>query len=288
VSRTPSFSAVRSAVAALPLAATAVAALSWLPACASQSWSGVADRVHADGVVERFLEASEAMLGTPYGNGPLGEGEDGTIDRDPRVDFERVDCVTYLEQALAVAVTTEASGPFLANLDAVRYAGGRVDYTDRNHYMVTDWIPANDWLLEDVTARIAPGRTATVTRTIDRAAFLREHGADARPGVDDARERTLAYVPGAALSDVADAIRAGDLIFWVGKADGIFIVHTGLAARDDEGRLLFRHGSSRAGRVLDESFADYAAGATFALGFVVLRLRDDATSRLAAAREASP
>jgi N-acetylmuramoyl-L-alanine amidase-like len=271
------------------LSAAAAVALWSLPACASPPPQvPYADRVQADGVVARFLEASLAMLGTPYGNGPLGEGEGAAIDTDPRVDFDRVDCVTYLEQALALAVTTDRTGPFLANLDAIRYAGGRVDYADRNHYMVTDWIPANDWLLEDVTARVAGEHAATVTRTIDRAAFLHEHGAEARPGVDDAVERTLTYVPREALADVADAIRAGDLVFWVGKADGIFVVHTGLAARDADGRLLFRHGSSRAGHVLDESLADYAATAKFALGFLVLRLREDAPARLAVAREVSP
>jgi hypothetical protein len=53
------------------------------------------------------------------------------------------------------------------------------------------------------------------------------------------------------------------------------VVHTGLAVRSAAGELLFRHGSSRAGKVVEESFADYAAAATFALGFVVLRIRDE-------------
>ncbi|MBZ0269830.1 DUF1460 domain-containing protein [bacterium] len=286
MSRIPSFLEPLRSGAVVVAALGAV--LASFPACASPPWSRYADDVDADGVVARFLEATEAMLGTPYANGPLGEGEDGAIDTDPRVDFERVDCVTYLEQALALAVTTDGTGPFLANLDAIRYAGRRVDYADRNHYMIADWIPANDWLLEDVTARLAGERAATVTRTIDRAAFLREHGAAPRPGVDDARTRTLVYVPSAALPDVADAVLAGDLIFWVGKADGIFIVHTGLAARAADGGLLFRHGSSRAGHVLEESFAGYTARAGFALGFVVLRLRDDAPARLAATREGTP
>jgi hypothetical protein len=72
---------------------------------------------------------------------------------------------------------------------------------------------------------------------------------------------------------VADAVESGDLVFWVGRKDGIDIVHTGMAVRGDDGTLLFRHGSSRAERVLDEPFLDYSARSGFTIGFVVLRLR---------------
>jgi N-acetylmuramoyl-L-alanine amidase-like len=248
-------------------------------------WDEYLRQVRADGLVDRFLQATHALLGTPYANGPLGEGEGATPDPDPLVDFTRVDCVTFLEESLALALTTGPDGPFLANLDRIRYDRGHVDFAERNHYMVTDWIPANAWLVEDVTSSLAPGVARVVTRTIDRAAFLRGHGAAARPGLDDPRTRDLAYIPTESLAAVAPQVRSGDLVFWVGKADGIFVVHTGLAVRRADGTLDLRHGSSAAGHVLDEPFADYAARAKFAIGFLVLRLRDDAGDRPAAARE---
>jgi D-alanyl-D-alanine carboxypeptidase/D-alanyl-D-alanine-endopeptidase (penicillin-binding protein 4) len=237
-------------------------------------------------VVERFVAATGFFLGTEYVNGPLGEGDAGGPDPDPRVDFARADCVTYLEQSLAVALAGAAGDEkFLRALDAVRYRDGHVSFADRNHYMATDWIPANAWLVEEVTAEVAPGLTQTVERTIDRAAFLRDAGAEPRPGVDDARTHKVEIVPRERLADVADRIRSGDLVFWVGKRDGIFVVHTGLAVRDEDGALLFRHGSSKAGRTLDESFADYNGRATFALGFLVLRLREDVSLPAAGIRE---
>ncbi|MGH2570130.1 MAG: N-acetylmuramoyl-L-alanine amidase-like domain-containing protein, partial [bacterium] len=184
---------------------------------------------------------------------------------------------TYLEQSLAVALAgADGDEKFLRALDAVRYREGRVAFADRNHYMVTDWIPSNAWLVEDVTAAIAPGLTQPVERTIDRAAFLRDAGVEPRPGLDDARTYQVDIVPRERLAEVAERIRSGDLVFWVGKREGIFVVHTGLAVRADDGALLFRHGSSKAGLTLDESFAGYNERATFALGFLVLRVRDDA------------
>jgi hypothetical protein len=253
--------------------------------------------VSGQGPADRFLSASALFLGTPYQDGPLGEGEGGGLDTDPRVDFERADCVTYLEQSLALALGPAPDAPdgaelFLRGLDRIRYRDGRVDFVARNHYMARDWAPANAWLAEDVTARIAPGVARDVTRRIDRASFLREKGAVPRAGEDDAADLVLAVIPRESASAVDGAIRAGDLVFWVGKRDGIDIVHTGLAARDGKGRLLFRHASSKAGHVVEEPFDGYASRATFALGFVVLRLRPDATdalaARLAAPGEAAP
>jgi hypothetical protein len=249
-------------------------------ACASDpspsTLADVAAAVEGEGIVERFVAATEFFLGTEYVNGPLGEGDVGGPDPDPRVDFARADCVTYLEQSLAVALAAdEEEADFLRTLDAVRYRDGRVSFADRNHYMVADWIPANRWLLADVTEEIGPGLTETVERTIDRATFLRDQGAEPRPGIDDPRTYSIEIVPREALDRVADEIRPGDLVFWVGHPDNIFVVHTGLAVREDGGDLRFRHGSSKAGVALDESFADYAERATFASGFLVLRIRDD-------------
>jgi len=244
---------------------------------AGADWQQLAARLDAADPAARFVEATALFLGTPYVNGPLGEGEAGGLDPDPRCDFSRADCVTFLEQSLALAVADPADpASFPAALDAVRYRDAEVSYAARNHYMTRDWIPANAWLLRDVTAEVGAGHLQRVERTIDRAAFLRDHGAEPRPGVDDARAMAVDFVPSDALADVAPAIRNGDLVFWVGKVDGIFVVHTGLVVRGADGSLTFRHGSSKAGKVLDESLAEYAERSTFALGFLVLRVRPDA------------
>ena len=244
-------------------------------------WPALVARLDATTLADRFVQASALFLGATYDDGPLGEGDAGGPDPDPRVCFDRADCVTFLEQSLALALAPAADksvpmqDPFLAILDRIRYRGGHVDYADRNHYMSLDWIPANDWLVEDVTDRLAPGATVEVTRTIDRAAFLRAHGVAPRTQ-DGARTFVTRIVPRERVTAVAAALRSGDLIFWAGKKDGILIVHTGLAVRTPDGGLLFRHASSKAGKVTEEPLADYAAHATFTSGFLVLRLREDA------------
>jgi hypothetical protein len=228
----------------------------------------------------RFVEASALFLGAPYANGPLGEGAGRDPDPDPRVDFERADCVTYLEQSLALALCPpDAPDRFLEVLDGIRYRGGEVDFAARNHYMVTDWIPANDRILSDVTSEVAAAAgvpTVSVTRTIDRARFLREQGASPRAGVDGVETTSVVVVPRAEASAVAPALRDGDLVFWVGNAEGIFVLHTGLVVRGPDGELSLRHASSKAERVLDEPFLAYAERSTYAIGYLVLRLNGSA------------
>jgi hypothetical protein len=244
---------------------------------ADAEWQRLAARLTADDPVERFIQATSLFRGVPYHNGPLGEGDAGGPDPDPRCDFERADCVTFLEQSLALAVADPADpASFPAVLDAIRYRDGRVSYVTRNHYMVRDWIPANAWLLDDVTAEVGGEHVERVERTIDRASFLRDNGAEPRDGVDDARVMEVHFVPSSALAAVAPALKSGDLIFFLGKANGIFVVHTGLVVRHADGGLTLRHGSSRAGKVQDESFAKYSAHSRSTQGFLVLRIRPDA------------
>jgi hypothetical protein len=122
----------------------------------------------------------------------------------------------------------------------------------------------------------------SIVRRIDRAEFLRGKGATPRAGLDEAADLRLAIVPRESAGAVAAGIRDGDLVFWVAKRDGIDIAHTGLAVRGADGQVLFRHASSKAGRVVEEPLGQYAARASFAAGLMVLRLRPDAAARLAA------
>lgn len=247
------------------------------PPAGTEGWTDLAAKLDAADPAARFVQATALFLGTPYVNGPLGEGEAGGPDPDPRCDFGHVDCVTFLEQSLALAVADpQRPGSYAAALDAIRYRDGIVGYATRNHYMVLDWIPANAWLVRDVTPEVGKGRLHRVERTIDRAAFLREHGAEPRPGLDDARTLSIDFIPSGELAAVAPSIRSGDLVLWIGNVESIFVVHTGLAVRGPDGELLLRHGSSKAGHVLDESLADYAARSSFAQGLLLLRVRDDA------------
>ena len=109
----------------------------------------------------RFSQVVRDCEGTPYQDGPLGEGPEGAYDTDPLIDLTRVDCVTYVEQCVALAAGTDFAD-VTDKLQRVRYAGGHVDYGARNHFMVADWIPNNPWC-RDVTKDLELS-TAPLTR----------------------------------------------------------------------------------------------------------------------------
>lgn len=116
-----------------------------------------ADRARAEAALPdgplpaRLLAVSERFLGTPYGFSPLGEGQGK--DPDPLIRFDLVDCLTYVEEtiALALARSPDQVDPLLA---ALRYQK-QVQYEDRNHLMEAQWLPSNvkKGFLKEVTAR---------------------------------------------------------------------------------------------------------------------------------------
>ncbi len=242
------------------------------------AWESLEPKLRSPDLVDRFVEASRLLLGIPYANGPLGEGDVGGPDPDPRVDLTRADCVTYLEESLALALSARRNErDFLRILDAIRYQGGEVGFVTRNHFTMRDWVPANAWLLDDVTATVGEGHIETVRKTIDRATFLRDQGAEPREGLDAPGTIEFVMIPTAKAGACADRLRTGDLVLWVAKKDGLDIAHTALLVRDPKsGALLQRHASSRAGKVTDEPFSAYAERASFALGIVVLRVVPEA------------
>jgi hypothetical protein len=242
------------------------------------AYESLEPKLRSPDLVDRFVEASRLLLGIPYANGPLGEGDVGGPDPDPRVDLTRADCVTYLEESLALALSARRSEEdFLRILDAIRYRNGEVGFVTRNHFTMRDWVPANKWLLDDVTASVGEGHTETVRKTIDRASFLLNQGATPREEVDDPNTIEFAMIPTGKVGACAERLRTGDLVLWVAKKDGLDIAHTALLVRDPkDGTLLQRHASSRAGKVTDEPFAAYGERATFALGIVVLRVVPEA------------
>jgi hypothetical protein len=103
----------------------------------------------------RLLLSSERFLGTPYGVSPLGEGEGTEPDADPRLRWDSVDCVTFVEETMALSL---AHGPaeLLSVLDSIRYRDGVPTYVARKHLMEADWLPANTeaGYVRDVTSAL--------------------------------------------------------------------------------------------------------------------------------------
>ncbi len=118
----------------------------------------------------RLLAASARFLGTPYGLSPLGEGTG--FDADPRLRWDRVDCVTFVEESLALALAHRPE-EVLPRLDAIRYRDGRVGYETRNHLMEADWLPANAraGFARDVTLALGGADAVSAEKVLGEASW---------------------------------------------------------------------------------------------------------------------
>jgi hypothetical protein len=242
-----------------------------------------------DALALRIQTVSAKYLGAAYLLDPLGEGPQGAVDRDPLVRFDRFDCQTYVETVLAEA-RSSTPAEFAAELRALRYRDGEVDFASRNHFPDVDWIPNNlaRGVLVELTSKVAGPHgleiaRATITRkswflsladnpTQLRNSYLRTHPAAQAElrriaaSAPDAQS-VVRYIPRQALSDPAVLARipSASIVFIVRPHISMFgavgsvqnIAHFGFAIRDGA-RLLYRHASStRARAVIDVPLAQY-------------------------------
>lgn len=110
----------------------------------------------ADTVLATRLErVTRPFLDAPYVLSPLGEGVGASPDGDPRLRFDAFDCTTFVETALALALSSSLDDA-RQRLDLVRYDRGVVDFVSRRHFPEAEWIPAlvRAGLLEDITRQV--------------------------------------------------------------------------------------------------------------------------------------
>lgn len=203
---------------------------------------------------QRVSEVARAGLGTTYHDGPLGEGPDGEYDTDPLIDLSRVDCVTYVEQCLALAAGRDYND-VVAKLQRIRYAGGAVDFSTRNHFLVSDWLQNNAWCIER-TGQLGAS-TETVTRTISKKGFFKRVNAPALGQTTPDRDVSLTYIPVEHVAVAETGIRAPSLVVFIGKIDWLFALHCGIFVPGETGGGKLYHASSKSGAVVAVDLSDY-------------------------------
>jgi len=222
--------------------------------------------------LERVIRDS---VGTPYFDGPLGEGPTGTIDTDPLVDFTRVDCVTSVEQWIATASARDYTELF-DHLQKIRYKDDVIDFEPRNHFMITDWI-ANNPFCKPISEELGLA-TESVTRTISRKGFFERVKAPGL-GLDTPdKVQTLKYISSALVEEAEKAIPEPALVIFIGKkVDWLFALHCGFFLRDEQGVGRLYQASKKLGYVAEMDLGDYVReqGDRY-LGFTVYKVSEPA------------
>ncbi|RMG15439.1 MAG: DUF1460 domain-containing protein, partial [Deltaproteobacteria bacterium] len=202
--------------------------------------------------VDAFAAAFE---GVPYVLSPLGEG--AGYDPDPLLRYDAVDCLTYVEEVLALA-NTAGDDPLPALLD-LRYAHGRPSFGERNHLMISEWIPRNvqKGYLRDITREVGGATVVVATKTVDEALWRRRRGVDLPLDASEVPLGTfsLPIIPIDAFPSVMAKIPSGTILVVVRQdlaARPYRVSHLGFVVRRG-GHLYLRH-AAKAGyqKVVDE------------------------------------
>lgn len=184
-------------------------------------------------------------LGATYVADPLGEGVG--YDSDPLLRTDAFDCVTFVETVLA-------DGD-VGRLGRIRYRDGRVDFKNRNHFIETDWLNANDKLVENISDQY--GDAAVRHVVIDKRTWAKTiHNMD----IDtDPQAADIKYLPYSDLPKIQNK-EAVIVLFIVGPNDtktklgtDLAVVHMGFLL---PGGKILRHASTGRG-VVDDDFAQY-------------------------------
>lgn len=209
----------------------------------------------------RVARAAEGFLGTRYQVSPLGEGTGR--DFDPLVRFDAVDCLTLVEQALALSVTPTAGG-LIGLLNQLRYSG-EPSWDTRNHVMEAQWLPANQarGLVRDVTRQWGGAATLRVTKRLTAATWRAQakRGLELPEAAQPRGEFALEIIPAAkAVATLAKAPTGLVVVVVRGDRAGVVtrVSHVALLVQGPKGPML-RHASRSYRRVVDEPLARYLA-----------------------------
>lgn len=219
-----------------------------------------ARRVQHQPLPQRMKLISDQMLGRDYLLDPLGEGR--LPDLEPTARYDSFDCLTFLEEVLALSLSGEPSHASFVRL-SLRYGEGPVEYTSRHHHMELQWIPSAIQLgwLRDATSDY--GEYALLTRNISvenwntwagRKSFT--HQDDELPvGLMRLRVLTLDQA-----ETILPTIKPGTIVLTVRENrpwKPLWISHASFVLPQD-GRPMLRHATKvRPASVRDVGFANY-------------------------------
>lgn len=203
-------------------------------------------------LAQRIDKISGHFLGRPYApnalDSPTGQGETLTASLDS------FDCVTYMEVVLALSISSSARG-FLDAVRLIRYEGGQVAWSCRNHYML-DWARNNE--ARGLISNITDGEgVIEKTRRLDAVKGL------------PAREASFKCFPKRRLPLVKKIIETGDFILFASTRKNLDVFHTGLLIKSD-GEILLRHATRSKGKVIEERLADFLSANRMS-GMILLR-----------------
>jgi Protein of unknown function (DUF1460) len=233
-------------------------------------------------LTETVLNVAHSFEGTPYVSNTLEkEGQESLV-----LNLRALDCVTFVENTLAIALTKRNNGTFeqyKQYLTKIRYRNGRINgYPSRLHYF-TDALheAAVNGYLTDVTQKCGgtpyrkvinymsthTAESIQITTLPDKARILAAE--------NDINQRKLYYIQKNKIQFLEQNIQSGDVIATTTAMNGMDVTHTGFAVLK-KGRVHFLHASYNHKKVLltTEPLTAYMLQKKSQSGIIVYRVKE--------------
>ena len=190
---------------------------------------------------KRVQHLARKSINQPYQIFLLGEFPFEIYDSEPLYSLEKSDCVVFVEHIYAMALSYDWKS-FFAMLQRIRYKNGEIGLATRNHYTEFDWDVNNQWLVKDITEKLAGEHAVQETTVVDRAKFLSKWGIGQVIPVDTV---TWSYIPYELLPQIIDKLQPGDFVNIVrGDENNKWVGHVGLITVSEDGTTNFFHSTT--------------------------------------------
>jgi hypothetical protein len=211
-----------------------------------------------------------------------------TLEAEPEqlvVNLRELDCTTFAESSLALALTIKNGNPtfekYCATLQDLRYYNGEItNYTSRIHYF-SDWIFENNkrGFITDVSGEI--GQTSYSLNV----GFMSTHPESYRQLAGNSsfvtiiaeKEKQIAmrkmfYIPEEKLAEKEQLLKDGDIVGITTSMKGLDISHVGILVRKNN-RIHLLNASSISMKVelTEETLEEYLKHSKSSTGIMVVR-----------------
>ncbi len=210
---------------------------------------------------ETMVAIGRTFLGTPYVTKTLEVGETESLV----VNLQGLDCTTFIENVLALSMLLKTGSTdfesFTNTLKTIRYKNGILDgYSSRLHYF-SEWIANNQFkgIVTNVTEEIGgipikkPINFMSTHRNL--YPFLKNNDKNLekiRVSEHFLNSESACILPQDQIEANEHLIQSGDIIALTTSIEGLDITHTGIATREEDGRIHLLHASTSGGVTISE------------------------------------